>query len=232
MIFIGTLRERFASWPFVDCFNLATAHLRQAGINHYMMGIRATNIFKGRKALVEQFLKTDAEMIIFIDSDETFAPATFECLYKMDLPVVSGLVFMKINNHPPCIYRRIPGTDFNHSMAQEVKDWMDENDIPRSNIPRILDLPAEGNVWEVDECGTGCLAIKREVFEKVPRPWFEGNGETGTDIMFCRRVREAGFPIHVDLRVQLGHLIEHQVGMADFAQVSKWAPLPIDSDEA
>ena len=103
MIFIATLRERFASWAFVDSLNFATGHLRAAGIGHYVMGVKATNIFKGRKELVSKFLETDAEMIVFIDSDETFVPATFEHLYKMDYPILSGLVFMRINHHPPCI---------------------------------------------------------------------------------------------------------------------------------
>ena len=221
-----------AYWPFVDSMTLAVSNLQKAGINYYLMGVRATNIYKGRRALVEHFLKTDADTLVFVDSDETFAPETFVHLYKSDLPVVSGLVFMRIYHHPPCIYRRVPGSDTSISMAQEVKDWMVDNKIEASNSPKILDLPAKGNIWEIDECGTGCLAIKREVFEKVPRPWFQGNQEIGTDIMFCRRVREAGIPIHVDLRVQLGHLAEYEVGPADFAVVNKWVvQTPVDPDK-
>jgi hypothetical protein len=82
-----------------------------------------------------------------------------------------------------------------------------------------LDNYAEDAVFEVDAAGTGCLLIHRSVFEKmreVADPhqgnewcWFwDGpiNGVwLGEDLMFCRRARSLGFPIHVNTAAILSH---------------------------
>lgn len=74
-----------------------------------------------------------------------------------------------------------------------------------------------GEVFECPFVGTGCLLIKTEVFEKLPRPWFKTIRDLDTalaeglkkytdiigdhggtcivtdDFYFCHKVREAGF---------------------------------------
>lgn len=52
--------------------------------------------------------------------------------------------------------------------------------------------------------GLACCLIKREVFERMSRPWFEeiliddGMGSRDTDFVFCERVRALGHDIWVD----------------------------------
>lgn len=225
MIVIGVLRERFANWSFVDCLDLLGNDLVQHNIKFGKIGIRATNIYRGRRFVVDKALE-EPEMthVFFLDSDEVFAPETARHLYNLNLPVCTGIVFQRIPPHPPCIYKRIPNSDRNFALAPELQEWYKKYSILELTKPCILDMPAEDAIWEIDECGTGCLMIKREVLEAIEPPRFTGMGDVGTDIAFCRRVRAAGFPIYVDLRVQLGHLVEYAVSAADFAIVDEWLP--------
>ena len=60
----------------------------------------------------------------------------------------------------------------------------------------------QGDVFEVTSIGTGCMLIKTEVFEKIPKPWFKtvdtATWQMNDDIWFCQQVREAGFKILAD----------------------------------
>lgn len=73
----------------------------------------------------------------------------------------------------------------------------------------------------VEHCGLGCLLVRREVIEKLKKPWFRTDqsidAETGEvldipnkygghDILFCRSVRLAGFEITQLGRYECSHL--------------------------
>jgi GT2 family glycosyltransferase len=47
--------------------------------------------------------------------------------------------------------------------------------------------------------------IKREVFEKVPQPWFAPDIDLGEDLAFCKRANKAGFQIWCDTNLICGH---------------------------
>lgn len=72
----------------------------------------------------------------------------------------------------------------------------------------ILDLrdhEADGLV-EVEATGSAGMLIRRNVLETLGSPWFElGNG-VSEDVAFCQKARAAGFKIHVDLGVRMGHI--------------------------
>lgn len=100
------------------------------------------------------------------------------------------------------------------------------------------DPPPEGvqrGWFTTDATGMGFCLIERQVFEKVPPPWFEWQWippekvelslpspiegvtmpnikldaekkEVGEDITFCRKLKDYGFSILVDWRVQLEHI--------------------------
>lgn len=228
---IGVLRERYVSWQFVDCLERMRMLLAKSGIRNMMVGQQCTNIYKGREKVVDQVLETDATHLMFVDSDETFVPETAIQLLRDDLPIVSGVVYQRNPPPAPCIYKRVPDSIYHFPMAKELQAWFKENSIPNFTGPAVLSLPDEIGIWEVDEVGTGCLMIKREVLEAIDEPRFDvlpGHfwGMT-TDILFCRRAKEAGFNIYADLRVQCGHLTEYAVTARDFRHVDNW----VEKDE-
>ncbi|GAI93114.1 unnamed protein product, partial [marine sediment metagenome] len=67
----------------------------------------------------------------------------------------------------------------------------------------------------VGEGGAGFLLVKREVFEKLPYPWFSFE-KGGEDLYFCDKARENGFEIWADMSVLLGHLRLEPVGASQF----------------
>lgn len=71
-------------------------------------------------------------------------------------------------------------------------------------------LDQHAGLFEVGRCGRAGMLVKREVFEAIPAPWFQlgqaGNPEEpNEDVYFCRRAREAGYKILVDLELFNGH---------------------------
>ena len=216
-IVLAVLRERNALWQHVDCMDHMFKNLIQNNVTPTKASCRSTNIFKGRERLTEIFLKSGAGHILMIDSDETFCPQTALHLLDLDLPVVSGIVFNRSYPHFPCVYRRDPNSEQSITLADQYKEWLRVNSVVAGPRPEILDMPREGSIFEIDEAGTGCLLVRRDVIEAIEPPRFAGNGPIGTDLMFCRRIREAGFPIYADFRVLLGHITEVAISVIDFA---------------
>jgi hypothetical protein len=83
-------------------------------------------------------------------------------------------------------------------------------------------------VVQVDATGAACLIVHRTVFEKIaadyqePWIWFQetkmGGKDVGEDITFCLRARGAGFPVHVDTKIQFGHMKMVNVNPAYYTQ--------------
>ena len=65
--------------------------------------------------------------------------------------------------------------------------------------------------------GTGCLLIKREVFVKMDKPWFETawlrkDGEVqhiSEDFAFCAKALQAGFNVNIDHDVLVRHNLRY-----------------------
>jgi GT2 family glycosyltransferase len=69
------------------------------------------------------------------------------------------------------------------------------------------DIPAEGT-FPVYAAGSGGMLVRRHVLEAIGAPWFESSSGAyvNDDLEFCRKIREAGFEIHCDVEVLLGHI--------------------------
>jgi len=69
-----------------------------------------------------------------------------------------------------------------------------------------------GNWFPVDVTGMHFVLIKREVFEKVPKPWFSWEtGPPSEDFYFFEKAKEAGYEIRIFSEVRLSHLGELKV---------------------
>jgi hypothetical protein len=69
---------------------------------------------------------------------------------------------------------------------------------------------ANDRLFEITGCGMGFCLIKREVFEKVPRPWFEYKDDgvelVGEDVYFCEKARASGYKVFADPTILLSHI--------------------------
>jgi len=104
-----------------------------------------------------------------------------------DKPVVAAVSYMKGAGHPPVF-----------------GFWDEERSLYRVPMP----FPYN-KLLKVDIVGTGIVLIKREVFEKLEKPWFqcyEKGKNAREDVYFCLRCRDAGIPVYIDTTIHTGHI--------------------------
>lgn len=162
---------------------------------------------KMRNRVVKAFLEnTDSDWLLMIDTDEQLTIEVFDMLintaHNKERPVVSGLVFAAFDAHKHPYPKPVPAIF---------------QDAPEGFLP--LYKYDRNSVFEIDACGTGCVLIHRSVLEKMrdnadPNQgtdwcWFwdgpiDGNW-VSEDLLFSRRIRQLGFPIHVNTAAILPH---------------------------
>lgn len=80
---------------------------------------------------------------------------------------------------------------------------------------------------KVDAVGTGCILIKREVFEKLednpftPERYEDDRIKVGEDIMFCRRAEKAGIDIWTHWDYKCHHYKEIDLGVLPIEAFNK-----------
>lgn len=160
--------------------------------SHYE--IRGHPIEAARRALTEAALADPAVThLCFIDSDMVPPPDALARLLAHGVDVASGLYFVRRWPYPPALSRRR------------------RPDLPPS---WLMDYP-KNSLIEVDACGAGFLMVRRGVFEALPSgSWWdrisdpERNMTYSEDMSFCLRAAGAGFRVHADTSVVVGHVAE------------------------
>lgn len=144
-------------------------------------------IAHNRNKLVENFLKTDYEWFLFIDSD-TVPPINILDMTKNGKDICSG------------VYHSFKGNKLRPLIFEKYKDRY--KFIQKDNKDYLI---------EVDAVGTGCLLIHRNVFDIMKKPYFEflydeiGLVKLSEDLNFCKKAQKAGFKIWVDKRMGASH---------------------------
>jgi len=137
-----------------------------------------------RTQLALKALKWGADYHLLIDWDHTFPPDALLRLAKHNLPFVAA-------NYPE-----------------------------RHGVLKPVAYSAQDETWagrglqEVATVGLGFALVKSQVFNAIPKPWFQirldddGRCICGEDANFCNRLRHAGMPIYVDGDLIVGHIAE------------------------
>lgn len=158
------------------------------------VGAGAFSLDRARNEIVERFLATDAEWLLQIDTDMKWAPQDVLDLLKTadrrHRPVVGALCFKLQGMNEdygailiPTLYRKDE-----HGETRPVLTYK--------------------GVERVDATGAAFLLIHRDVLTKMGGNWFSHHPEQETaseDWAFSLRLRDAGFPLHVDTRIRIGH---------------------------
>lgn len=164
-------------------------------------------IYAARNDLATMAIQMDADYVLWLDSDMTFAPDTLVRMMKTikenDIDILTGLYFRRVPPYSPVLFDKL-------DIDGVSCDWSEFKDIP------------EG-LFEVGGCGFGCVLMKTEVFYDVQSRFstmFAPIGNNGEDVAFCWRARECGYKIWCDPSVSCGH-VSHTVINADFYKVFK-----------
>lgn len=151
-----------------------------------------------RNQIVASFLSSDAEWILWVDSDTIFEPDDIQKLADLDVDIATGIYFSTAEHRLPVIR----GIDRNRGVA-----------IPHIGIPKVLDP------YEIDACGLGFCLCKRKVFETLKEPWFEFRSGFSEDLFFCINSKRAGFRIWANPKVLLGHMTQKIVDYRDHVAI-------------
>jgi len=143
-----------------------------------------------RNNLVDAARKYGCTHLLFLDIDHRHNPDTITKLLSHNLPIVSGLSFMRVEPYSVCAF---------NGMINNYKSI--------ENIP-------ENELIEVDSVGSACLLVNMEVFDKIKKPYFSFmknpdpniQFDIGEDVYFCNLVKQAGYKIFIDTSCTNKHL--------------------------
>lgn len=157
--------------------------------------IRVSHDF-ARNAYVDAFLSSDCDLLWFLDSDVVPPKNVLDTVVKHH-----GEWSLAGAPYPVFISQK--GLDG----PQVVYTVYNRNDKGFYPSP----IPGSGQSF-VDGLATGCLFIKREVFTKLSKPYFEHKYDNqtrelteGEDLGFCRKVSDLGYKFFVDF----SHVCKH-----------------------
>jgi hypothetical protein len=129
-----------------------------------------------------------SDWLWIIGDDHAFRPDILERLVLHDVDAVAPLCLQRSSPYPHVVYE---GEDYT---AEEEGTHVLHTSLPSSGLT------------EVYACGNAGLLVKRHVFEAIGDPYYETFGRQNEDLEFCRKIRDAGFKIHVDTDALLGHI--------------------------
>jgi hypothetical protein len=119
-------------------------------------------ITRGRNAMVNNFLKSDCTHLFFVDSDIRFNGAEIPRMFEVDRDVICGIYPKKEINwwavHNAATSKSAP--------HEKLKDYTGSFVVNLVNYDGVTTCPMMEPV-EIWNGGTGCMLIKREVFEKM-----------------------------------------------------------------
>jgi hypothetical protein len=148
-------------------------------------------------ALADAFLNASPRLthILLTECDMILPHDTIPKLLEVDQPIVSGVYFLRGGRGQPCLYVKACVTKENPYVHSPVG-------LFPTDRPFALDPNGHGGCP-----GLGCVLIKREVFEAIPRPWFDlKENYYGSDMLFYTKVRDAGFDVWVNPSVLCGQI--------------------------
>lgn len=167
------------------------------GLRIYQMGMTERMVvdwarnFLAKQAIehVNEYTGKKFTHLLWLDADHVFNPdlACILARHFLDpnIDAISALYYSRSGATLPVVYVKDKSED-------EYKHY------PLIEVPPTL--------CEVDAYGFGACMMKREVFEKVPEPWFTIDYRAGEDIAFCVKAKKYGIRFFLDGQYKLGHI--------------------------
>ena len=160
-----------------------------------------------RNKIVQTFMnQSDCHWLYMVDADQVM-PENFWELMRVPTDIVSGLTYCWVGNN------YLPG-------RLRVNQYgLDE----KSQCFNLTPPEGANGPYQIPVVGTGCIAIRRRVFEAIGQKPFkftytdEGKVIAGEDVNFSVSAQRAGFRIAVHPGVKFGHMKE-----LDLAQIEDY----------
>jgi hypothetical protein len=173
---------------FTSCLVEMVKTCTMAGIDTHVIYDASTILLNQRENLANQSVKIGADYMMWVDSDMVFPSTTAMRMMNHNKSIVAAN-YMK---------RSVP---LNSVAYEERTDW--DNWLPL--VPNEELIPVQG-------VGMGCMMVKTEILDEIPRPWFafeyKDNSWHGEDFYFQEKLRNAGHEIFIDMNLsrQIRHI--------------------------
>lgn len=180
--------------------------LQRCGNETLFNFVRGYDVANARNRIVKEAVEGRYDYVLMVDSDIVLPSDTLRLMLENPVDVCSG-VYMNRHTGRTILSRKydVDGTEY-YDFTKDAEYTVDE-------VKRML---ANGSTKiKVHGTGGGCLLIKTEVIEKLPKPLFkwvdydDGHGTLSEDLYFCTLCKKAGIDIHADLRVDCGHIFRN-----------------------
>ena len=160
------------------------------GIDTQVIMDASTILLTQRERLATFGQETGAEYLLWLDSDIVAPASTALRLLAHKEPVVAA-------NY---IRRQLPAKGVAY---ETIGNWGDP-----------LPFEATDHLVPVEGVGMGCMLMRADIFDTIPKPWFEfgwspeSNDHLGEDMILCQKMAQAGYTVKIDtnLSMELRHL--------------------------
>lgn len=171
--------------------------------------LKSSILFISREYLVQSAINGGADYIMFLDSDQLIESDTLirmAAWLDKGIDIITTLIFRKDPPYNPCVFA-------SSTRLESGQISLKYCDIASQDLSKP---------FYVANCGLGCAMIKKEVFLKIPQPWFLPSPYTGEDIVFLHKAtQEYGYKILCDPTIEVGHLGIKNYTRKDYLQIIK-----------
>jgi glycosyltransferase involved in cell wall biosynthesis len=195
-------------------------------------------VTRARNELVNAFMKSDADYLMFIDADIRFDPKAIIRMLTHDKDVVVGAYPLKQLDWEKVVSAAKEKTLSPKEAVKEAAMYVINVHKPDADlVGKTVDVQIKNGLLEVYDAGTGFMLIKRSVIEKMIEKYPETkyysdrdvtlSAEENTryalfdteidadrrylseDYTFCRRWQKLDGKIHLDVNTVLDHVGTH-----------------------
>jgi GT2 family glycosyltransferase len=187
-------REDNPSWGVYEHVKAAARHVAEIGRATAFLAIHPCKygVAQARNMAVAEMLSDKCSHLFFCDDDVYVPENTISELVAMDKDIAGGC-YPSVKQNPGEL--KVETYVVVTENRKWIKHWFK-------------------GTRQVDAVGTGCVLIKRSVFEKMPFPWFrwgehliEGKyQQQSDDLDFCNRCRQKGIEVWANGDIRCGHV--------------------------
>lgn len=173
--------------------------------------VRGYGVANARNKIAEKMLDSGYDYVLLVDNDEVLKKDALlnlletEQSYPLGHSMVVGYCLARPRNN-------INKTGRTTVFKFGEKNYTADNAYTGEELKHLQEKGV--TKLQVRGSGLGCALIHREIFEKIPYPYFKwvdyrNKTQLSEDLYFCEQFKRIQMPIFVDTRVSCGHLMRH-----------------------
>jgi len=177
--------------PALFCQSLAL--LQRAGDTQIGFEVGSL-VYNARNNLARQAIKSEADWVLWLDSDMVFSPDLLQRMLKVctenGIDFLTALCFRRKPPFTPCLFDRLDkvGRGASYTALMSVPDGR----------------------FKVGGCGFAGVLMSTDVLMSVASKFdgrmFDPMEGFGEDVSFCWRARQCGYDIWCDSEIEMGHV--------------------------